>query len=199
MSIYTNIVWGDRITCCKLKYPASAHARVAHQLFQRVTGITDRGGWCNWKSRKPSDELFPSNHIVPIVVFLCINGAVCNEFVNVLAAESRKASHISYGKRLMGDSCFPSCVQTIVWIVVVFFWNCIAYYSTCFSARLYNILKCVHSVLCLLKRKAIGMTYFLKNSLGVRPKCFLNTRVKCCGYSKPRISEVSEMVFPSWR
>ena len=23
------------------------------------------------------------------------------------------------------------------------------------------------------------MTYFLKNSLGVRPKCFLNTRVLC--------------------
>ena len=39
------------------------------------------------------------------------------------------------------------------------------------------------------------VSHFRRNSLGVRPKCFLNTRVKCCGYSKPRSSEVSEMVF----
>ena len=43
------------------------------------------------------------------------------------------------------------------------------------------------------------VSHFRRNSLGVRPKCFLNTRVKCCGYSKPRSSEVSEMVFPSCR
>ena len=40
---------------------------------------------------------------------------------------------------------------------------------------------------------------FFKNSLGVRPKCFLNVRVKCWGYSKPRRSEVSVMVLPSRR
>ena len=38
--------------------------------------------------------------------------------------------------------------------------------------------------------------HFRRNSLGVRPKCFLNTRVKCWGYSKPRKSDVSEIVEP---
>ena len=33
------------------------------------------------------------------------------------------------------------------------------------------------------------VSHFRRNSLGVRPKCFLNTRVKCCGYSKP-VAEV---------
>lgn len=71
-------------------------------------------------SREPSDELLPSNHIVPIVVLFSINDAVCNEFVNVLAAESRELSRFSYGKHLMRESCFPFCVQTIVWILEVF-------------------------------------------------------------------------------
>ena len=41
--------------------------------------------------------------------------------------------------------------------------------------------------------------YFLRNSLGVKPQCFLNIRVKYSGYSKPRRSEASVIVFLSFR
>ena len=42
----------------------------------------------------------------------------------------------------------------------------------------------------------ITSNQFFKNSEGVMPKYFLNWRVKCWGYSKPRLSAVSEMVEP---
>lgn len=44
------------------------------------------------------------------------------------------ASRFSYGKPIVRNSCFPFYVQTIVWIVVVFFEIVLHIITTCFSA-----------------------------------------------------------------
>ena len=100
-AVNPNIIRWDVVSCDELQHPASAHARVSHQLFERKACITDRRGRSDRQSRVPLDEVLPWNHIVALVASLCNDATACDKSVDVLAAETRKVSRFSYGKPIV--------------------------------------------------------------------------------------------------